>query len=354
MQALWRAGLRRPRPLSWQHGVASQSLSVLQHAAGCPLAGGVRCSHVGSWRKEQGKFVAHPSQWGNANLKRKDQEGVEIPDEVDLTVFNPTKATGRLAMASPSPYVWGMKGLDRDHILHLTDDVALRANRSLQGCFLPPNMFKFALPSAGVPEVAFAGRSNVGKSTLVGTLINNLKLVRASKEPGCTRTVNYFGLARPPRTKAAGATEVERSAIFLVDLPGYGYARAPRGDVVKWTAAVEGYLTQRDCSVLRRTFILVDGRHGIKRHDIETMKVLDKQGVSHQVVITKADMLTQHGIAAVVEGVMQEIAHRPACYPVVHVVSSKSGQGIAELLDTIYYITGIADGAHSMRDSADF
>ncbi|KAG5182452.1 YihA2, YihA/EngB-like GTPase [Tribonema minus] len=254
-------------------------------------------------------------------------------------------------MPTKSPWVWTMKGMDADSAVHRTDPDIARGCRAMQAGFFPPNLFKFDLPKAGVPEVAFCGRSNVGKSTLVGTLINNTKLVRASKEPGCTRTVNYFGLTAPTRIKKG--SEVDRAAVYMVDLPGYGFAKAPVQEVQAWTAAVEGFIVNRDCALLRRTFVLIDGRHGVKQHDEDMMTLLDDHGVSYQIVLTKADQLTKRDIAVVVEGVMRAAARHAACYPVVHVVSARDGHGVLQLLDTIYYVTGLANANNFAIQEAD-
>lgn len=142
----------------------------------------------------------------------------------------------------------------------------------LPGAYVSPATLNYAFPTKGVPEFAFIGRSNVGKSSLIGTLLGQKSLVRISKEPGCTRSVNYFSLGMPGK----------EPKLYLVDLPGYGFAKTARTEQEKWAAFIQDYLLNRHPSVLRRTFILIDSRRGVKEGDIEMMRKLDGAHVPYQ------------------------------------------------------------------------
>lgn len=170
------------------------------------------------------------------------------------------------------------------------------------------------LPDAGVPEIAFAGRSNVGKSSLINALTGRLKLARASTEPGRTRDLNFFRVG-----------EVLR----LVDLPGYGYAKAPKNEIGRWTALTRDYLRGRPS--LKRVILLIDGRHGLKPDDKDVMDALDKAAVTYQLVLTKADKVKPTEIAALSKATAAAIAKRPAAHPEIIATSSETGLGI-ELL----------------------
>lgn len=170
------------------------------------------------------------------------------------------------------------------------------------------------LPDAGVPEIAFAGRSNVGKSSLINALTGRLKLARASTEPGRTRDLNFFRVG-----------EVLR----LVDLPGYGYAKAPKNEIGRWTALTRDYLRGRPS--LKRVILLFDGRHGLKPDDKDVMDALDKAAVTYQLVLTKADKVKPTEIAALSKATAAAIAKRPAAHPEIIATSSETGLGI-ELL----------------------
>ncbi|NOX95025.1 MAG: YihA family ribosome biogenesis GTP-binding protein [Alphaproteobacteria bacterium] len=167
------------------------------------------------------------------------------------------------------------------------------------------------LPDESVPEIAFAGRSNVGKSTLLNALTNQKGLARASNTPGRTREINYFDLS---------------GAMNLVDLPGYGYARASRTQVEAWTQLTRDFLRGR--SMLRRVCVLVDARHGLKPTDIEVMDLLDESAVIYQIVLTKADKIKPTTLAVLVEQTTLAIKRRPAAHPVVRATSSETGFGI--------------------------
>jgi GTP-binding protein len=167
------------------------------------------------------------------------------------------------------------------------------------------------LPAADRPEVAFAGRSNVGKSSLMNALFGRKNLVRASSEPGRTRELNFFMLGE---------------AMRLVDLPGYGYAKAPKADIARWTELMRDYLRGRPG--LKRVFLLIDSRHGPKPNDIEIMDALDGAAQSYQIVLTKADKPEDAGLAAAQEAALAAIKRRPAAHPDVLVVSAHSGTGL--------------------------
>jgi GTP-binding protein len=174
------------------------------------------------------------------------------------------------------------------------------------------------LPAADRVEVCFAGRSNVGKSSLINALTGRKGLARASNTPGRTQEINYFDLG---------------GRLWLVDLPGYGFAEAPKAKVAGWQALLRAYLAGR--ATLRRAFVLIDGRHGIKPPDEEIMALMDTAAVSYQVVLTKADKPKAGALESTLAGVRQALAKRPAAYPDVLLTSSEKGDGLPELRATI-------------------
>ncbi|MEZ5798794.1 MAG: ribosome biogenesis GTP-binding protein YihA/YsxC [Paracoccaceae bacterium] len=170
------------------------------------------------------------------------------------------------------------------------------------------------LPPADRPEVCFAGRSNVGKSSLINALTGRKNLARASNTPGRTQEINYFTLGE---------------SRFLVDLPGYGFAEAPVAVVRKWQELLKQFLQGR--ATLRRAFVLVDTRHGVKAVDEEILTLLDRAAVTFQVVMTKADKVNRATREANIAQVMAALQKHPAAYPEIIVTSSEKGEGIETL-----------------------
>ena len=178
------------------------------------------------------------------------------------------------------------------------------------------------LPAPFEAEIAFAGRSNVGKSSLINALFNRRDVARTSNTPGRTRELNYFVLGD--------------GRMALVDMPGYGYAKASRAMVKKWQALVRDYLRGRP--TLKRVFILVDARHGIKPQDREAMKLLDETAVNYQVVLTKADKARKDVLEKLLRQVHRELAEHPAAHPEVHVTSARRKTGLDELRAAIAHL----------------
>lgn len=176
------------------------------------------------------------------------------------------------------------------------------------------------LPDPTVPEIAFAGRSNVGKSSLLNALTNRNALARTSNTPGRTQELNFFDVGSPPQ-------------IRLVDMPGYGFAEAPKDLVKRWRFLVNDYLRGR--AVLKRALVLVDSRHGLKDVDREMMRMLDDAAVSYHIVLTKGDKVKPSALGAIYEATMVEAAKHPAAHPSIFTTSSETGSGIAELRTAI-------------------
>jgi len=175
-----------------------------------------------------------------------------------------------------------------------------------------------ALPPEGLPEIAFVGRSNVGKSSLVNALTGRRMLARISNTPGRTRQINFFDLG---------------GSLMLVDLPGYGYAEAPKSAVKSWTSLVRHYLQTR--ATLRRVCLLIDSRHGIKDIDRPLMRILDTAGVSYQMVLTKADKASKGELAAVPEKMAAELVEHAAAHPEILLTSAVDRRGIPELRENL-------------------
>ena len=172
------------------------------------------------------------------------------------------------------------------------------------------------LPGADVPEVAFAGRSNVGKSSLLNALTGRNSLARVSVTPGRTQELNFFDVGEP-------------LSFRLVDMPGYGFAKAPKDMVRKWRYLVNDFLRGRD--VLKRVLVLIDSRHGIKDVDREILDMLDAAAVSYRIVLTKTDKIKATELVEVTARTVEEARKRPAAHPDILATSSEKGGGIAEL-----------------------
>lgn len=200
-----------------------------------------------------------------------------------MTFTDDTLETGRVLFAQPVAFLMGAAAIEQ-------------------------------LPPSDLPEVAFAGRSNVGKSSLINALVNQKYLARASNEPGRTREVNFFVL---------------NERLRLVDLPGYGFARASKTTTAKFQNLGRDYLRGRPN--LKRVYLLIDARHGLKSVDAEAMDALDLAAVSYQIVLTKADKIKPPELAEVVAKTVKGIAKRPAAFPRVLATSSAKGDGMPQL-----------------------
>ena len=176
------------------------------------------------------------------------------------------------------------------------------------------------LPDPDVPEIAFAGRSNVGKSSLLNVLANRNGLARTSNTPGRTQELNFFDVGDPVRLR-------------LVDMPGYGFAEAPKDLVRRWRHLVNDYLRGR--SALKRALVLVDSRHGLKEADREMMRMLDDAAVSYHIVLTKGDKVKPSALGPLYEATMVEAAKHPAAHPAIFTTSTETGSGIAQLRTAI-------------------
>ncbi len=207
------------------------------------------------------------------------------------------------------------------------DAEALEAGRKL--CAGPVAFLKGCaalsqLPPGDRPEVAFAGRSNVGKSSLINALLNRKALARASAEPGRTRELNYFDLGE--------------GRLYLVDLPGYGYAKVSRDQAHAWMRLTRDYLRGR--AALMRVFLLIDARRGVMAADEEVMELLDAAAVVYQLILTKADKLKPSELDTVVGAAEAAAAKHGAAHPVALATSSVSGRGLAELRAEIAGLVG--------------
>ena len=197
------------------------------------------------------------------------------------------------------------------------DDEELETARKIfarEATFLMGAVSIDGLPPADLPEVAFAGRSNVGKSSLINALVGQGHLARASNAPGRTREVNFF---------------VVDEIIRLVDLPGYGFAKASRTDVRKFQNLGRSYLQGRPN--LKRAYLLIDARHGLKDIDKEALDAFDVSAVSYQIILTKADKLKAAEVADVTARTLAAVSKRPAAFPRVLATSAEKGHGLPEL-----------------------
>jgi GTP-binding protein len=202
------------------------------------------------------------------------------------------------------------------------EELAERARRLFAG---PIEFLKSApelkfLPDPTAPEIAFAGRSNVGTSSLLNALTNRNKLARTSNTPGRTQELNFFDVGSPLQMR-------------LVDMPGYGFAEAPKDMVKRWRFLINDYLRGRQ--VLKRALVLVDSRHGLKEVDRDVLKMLDDAAVSYHLVLTKSDKVKPSALGALYETTAIEAAKHPAAHPTIFTTSSETGSGIAELRTAI-------------------
>ena len=202
------------------------------------------------------------------------------------------------------------------------DELAERARKLFAG---PTTFLKSApelkfLPDPDVPEIAFASRSNVGKSSLLNALTNRKGLARTSNTPGRTQELNFFDVGEPLRMR-------------LVDMPGYGFAEAPKDLARRWRYLINDYLRGR--AILKRALVLVDSRHGLKDVDREVMAMLDTAAVSYHLVLTKTDKVKPTELAKTVAATAAEARKRPAAHPAIFTTSSETGSGIAELRTAI-------------------
>jgi GTP-binding protein len=203
------------------------------------------------------------------------------------------------------------------------DELAERARKLFAG---PISFLKSApelrfLPDPDVPEIAFAGRSNVGKSSLLNALTNRKGLARTSNTPGRTQELNFFDVGEPIRMR-------------LVDMPGYGFAEAPKDLAQRWRYLINDYLRGR--AVLKRALVLIDSRHGLKDVDREVMGMLDTAAVSYHLVLTKADKVKPTELAKVLAETMEQAGQHPAAHPRLFTTSSETGSGIAELRTALF------------------
>ncbi|MBB4123953.1 ribosome biogenesis GTP-binding protein YihA/YsxC [Martelella radicis] len=206
--------------------------------------------------------------------------------------------------------------IDKDAALFARPWIFIRGVPSMK--FLPPE---------GPPEVAFAGRSNVGKSSLINALLAQKGLARTSNTPGRTQELNYFV---PDGYSGEGE---DLPPMALVDMPGYGYAQAPKQQVDQWTKLVFDYLRGR--ATLKRVYVLIDARHGIKKNDEEVLDLLDKAAVSYQIVLTKADKIKPPAVEKLLAATAEKIRKRPAAFPALIATSSEKNAGLDDLRQAI-------------------
>lgn len=186
------------------------------------------------------------------------------------------------------------------------------------------------LPPEGPLEIAFAGRSNVGKSSLINAVIGQKGLARTSNTPGRTQELNYFV------PDGYSGENGDLPPLAVVDMPGYGFAEAPKEQVDAWTRLVFDYLRGR--TTLKRVYVLIDARHGIKKNDAEVLDLLDKAAVSYQIVLTKIDKIKAAGVPRLLDETAKAIAKRPAAFPGIIATSSEKGEGLDILRAAIVHL----------------
>lgn len=215
----------------------------------------------------------------------------------------------------------------------MTDVTTPVLSEAARGLFNHPWVFirgvpslKF-LPPEGPAEIAFAGRSNVGKSSLINALVGKKGLARTSNTPGRTQELNYFV------PDGYSGEKGDLPPMALVDMPGYGYAQAPKEQVDAWTKLVFDYLKGR--VTLKRVYVLIDSRHGIKKNDEDVLALLDKAAVSYQIVLTKLDKIKAAGVPRLMAETAEKIKKRPAAFPQILATSSEKAEGLDELRNAI-------------------
>ena len=207
----------------------------------------------------------------------------------------------------------------------MTEDVQKQIRQMFSGgcVFVTGAATIDALPDTSVPEVAFVGRSNVGKSSLLNALTGQATLARTSHTPGRTQQLNFFA--------------VPDGSLRLVDLPGYGYAKAAKGAVKSWNRLIRDYLEFRPN--LRHVYILIDSRHGLKEGDREVMKLLDGMGVAYQIILTKADKIKKEEMEKMVAATTADLKKHPAAFPAPHCTSSHKGYGVDDMQEKIFLLS---------------
>ena len=304
--------------------------------AALKTSAGKRARHVPHWVREQQRAKQQ------VKAAKSTTPGARGPPRTDRTS---KRWQDPLVQPTASPWVWASGALKPEEVPAFSDrDVAAAAAffriHGTGARFVPPSEFNYELPSRGVPEIAFAGRSNVGKSSLLSALLGRRKIVRVSKTPGCTGSVNYFSLG-PVET----CTETSGTACYLVDLPGFGYAKVSKANQLAWSRLLTDFLSHRGFMTLRRCLVLLDSRRGPELEDWRLMESLSASSVAWQLVLTKADLSSPLERQARSMQVMEELREwrkiRPTHMPTVHCVSAATGEGLGELKVALAQAAGI-------------